>query len=144
MSPSSTRDSMRGEEVLQQIRNSGHKALFLQTDISIEEQVRHAMEQTEAEFGALHILVNNAAAFVFGSYDASQADWERVLSVNVRGTALCSKYAVAAMIRAGGGSIVNVSSISGFIAQERMPSLQHQQSRAARTQPLPRHGPRAS
>jgi NAD(P)-dependent dehydrogenase (short-subunit alcohol dehydrogenase family) len=122
-------NSKHGEEVLQQIRNSGHKALFLQTDISIEEQVRHAMEQAEAEFGALHILVNNAAAFVFGSYDATQADWERVLSVNVRGTALCSKYAVAAMIRAGGGSIVNVSSISGFIAQERC--LPYNTSKAA-------------
>jgi NAD(P)-dependent dehydrogenase (short-subunit alcohol dehydrogenase family) len=122
-------NSKHGEEILQEIHNSGHKALFLQTDISVEEQVRNSMEKTEAQFGALHILINNAAAFVFGSYDVSQNDWERVLSVNVRGTALCSKYAVAGIIRSGGGSIVNVSSISGFVAQER--SLPYNTTKAA-------------
>jgi NAD(P)-dependent dehydrogenase (short-subunit alcohol dehydrogenase family) len=123
------RDSTRGEVVLRETREQGHKALFLPTDISDERQVREAIEKTEAEFGALHILVNNAAAFVFGSYDASQSDWERVLSVNVMGTALCSKYAIEAMIRAGGGAIVNVSSISGFVAQER--SLPYNATKAA-------------
>ena len=77
------------------------------------------MEKTEAEFGTIHILVNNAAAFIFGSYEVTQEDWEKILSVNVMGTAFCSKHAIPAMIRAGGGAIVIVSSISGVIAQER-------------------------
>jgi len=123
------RDSTHGEEVLRQVRDQGHRVLFLPVDISVETQVREAIQKAEAEFGALHILVNNAAAFVFGSYDVSQSDWERVLSVNVMGTALCSKYAIPAMIRAGGGSIVNVTSISGFVAQER--SLPYNTSKAA-------------
>lgn len=123
------RDSARGEQVLAQLRERGHPALFLQADIADEEQVRDAMEKTQAEFGALHILVNNAAAFVFGSYNATTEEWERVLSVNVRGTALCSKHAVDAMIRAGGGAIVNVTSISAFVAQER--SLPYNTSKAA-------------
>ena len=123
------RDPVRGAEVLKEIRDRGRDALFLDTDIAVEEQVRYAIEKTEGEFGALHILVNNAAAFVFGSYDVPQSDWQRVLSVNVMGTALCSKYAAAAMIRAGGGSIVNVTSISGLIAQER--SLPYNTSKAA-------------
>jgi meso-butanediol dehydrogenase / (S,S)-butanediol dehydrogenase / diacetyl reductase len=123
------RDSVRSEEVSREIREQGNKALFLPTDISIESQVREAIERAESEFGKLDILVNNAAAFVFGSYEVSQADWERVLSVNVMGTALCSKYAIPAMIRAGGGAIVNVSSISGFVAQER--SLPYNTSKAA-------------
>jgi len=113
------RDSIRGEEVCHQIVESGHRAIFLPVDIATEAQVRDAMERTEAEFHAIHILVNNAAAFVFGSYEVTQQDWEKILSVNVMGTAFCSKYSIPAMIRAGSGSIVNVSSISGFIAQER-------------------------
>ena len=90
---------------------------------------REAVRRTEAEFHRIDVLVNNAAAFVFGSYQATQADWERVLSVNVMGAAFCAKYAVDAMIRAGGGSIVNVTSISGFVAQER--SIPYNASKAA-------------
>jgi len=123
------RDAKQGEEVLREIRDRNHKAIFLHTDISVEEQVRAAMEQIDREFGALNILVNNAAAFVFGSYDVDQADWSRALSVNVLGTALCAKYAVPVMIRSGGGAIVNVSSISGLIAQEH--SLPYNTTKAA-------------
>ena len=124
------RDAIRGEEAVQQICSGGRKAIFLPVDIAVEAQVRDAIWKTEAEFGALHILVNNAAAFVFGSYDVAPADWERVLSVNVMGTASCCKYGADAMIRGGGGgSIVNVSSISGFVAQER--SLPYNTSKAA-------------
>jgi glucose 1-dehydrogenase len=113
------RDALRGEQVLRESLAAGGKAIFLPVDISVEGAVREAMRQVEDEFHSIDILVNNAAAFVFGSYDATQSDWERVLSVNVMGSAFCAKYAVEAMIRRGGGSIVNVSSISGFVAQER-------------------------
>jgi NAD(P)-dependent dehydrogenase (short-subunit alcohol dehydrogenase family) len=122
-------DGARGEEISHSIRDRGHKAIFVPTDVSIESQVQQAFQHAEAELGPLHILVNNAAAFVFGSYDVMQSDWERVLSVNVMGTAACAKYAAEAMIRAGGGAIVNVSSISGFIAQEN--SLPYNTSKAA-------------
>jgi len=123
------RDHVQGSGVAQEIRASGHPALFLPTDISVEEQVREGIAKATAEFGDLHILVNNAAAFVFGTYDVPQSEWDRVLSVNVKGTALCTKYAVEGMIRNGGGSIVNVNSISGFIAQEK--SLPYNTSKAA-------------
>jgi len=123
------RNSAGGEEVCREITHHGRKASFVQTDIAVEEQVREAIHRTEAEFGAIHILVNNAAAFVFVSYAVAQEDWQRVLSVNVMGTATCSKYAVETMIRAGGGAIVNVTSISGLIAQDR--SLPYNTSKAA-------------
>ena len=123
------RDVSRGEAVLQEVRANQGKAIFLPVDISVEGDVSEAIRRTEAEFHRVDVLVNNAAAFVFGSYEATQADWERVLSVNVMGAAFCAKYAVDAMIRAGGGSIVNVTSISGFVAQER--SLPYNTSKAA-------------
>ena len=123
------RDVSRGEAVLQEVRANQGKAIFLPVDISVESDVSEAIRRTEAEFHRVDVLVNNAAAFVFGSYQATQADWERVLSVNVMGAAFCAKYAADAMIRAGGGSIVNVTSISGFVAQER--SLPYNTSKAA-------------
>ncbi len=113
------RDVLRGEAVLQEIRASQGKAIFLPVDVSVEANVREAVLRAEQEFQRIDVLANNAAAFVFGSYQATEADWEKVLSVNVMGAAFCAKYAVDPMIRAGGGSIVNVSSISGFVAQEK-------------------------
>ncbi len=123
------RDAINGDKVLRELHAENQQAIFLPADISLEEQVRDAMERVEKEFGALHILVNNAAAFVFGSYDVEQSDWNRIFSVNVLGTSLCSKYAIPVMIRSGGGAIVNVSSISGLIAQER--SLPYNTTKAA-------------
>jgi NAD(P)-dependent dehydrogenase (short-subunit alcohol dehydrogenase family) len=123
------RDLDRGETVLREIPATQGKAMFFPVDVSVEAQVSEAIRRVEGEFHRIDILVNNAAAFVFGSYQATQADWERVFSVNVMGAAFCAKYAVDAMIRAGGGSIVNVSSISGFVAQER--SLPYNTSKAA-------------
>ncbi len=123
------RDVARGEAVLKELRAAQGKAIFLPVDVSVEADVSEAIRRTEDEFHHIDVLVNNAAAFVFGSYQATQADWERVLSVNVMGAAFCAKYAVEAMIRAGGGSIVNVDSISGFVAQER--SIPYNTSKAA-------------
>jgi NAD(P)-dependent dehydrogenase (short-subunit alcohol dehydrogenase family) len=123
------RDCFRGEEVAQEIRARGQSALFLPVDVSIEAQVKEGIAKTTAEFGNLHMLINNAAAFVFGSYDVTESDWDRVLSVNVKGAAFCARYAAEIMIRNGGGAIVNVNSISGFVAQER--SLPYNTSKAA-------------
>lgn len=123
------RDARNGEKVLSELQAENHRAILLTADISIEEQVRGALERIEMEFDALHILVNNAAAFVFGSYDVGQSDWNRILSVNILGTSLTSKYAIPVIKRSGGGAIVNVSSISGLIAQER--SLPYNTAKAA-------------
>jgi NAD(P)-dependent dehydrogenase (short-subunit alcohol dehydrogenase family) len=123
------RDFDRGQTVQQEIRAIQGKAMFFPVDVSVEAEVSEAIRQVEREFQRIDILVNNAAAFVFGSYQATQADWERVLSVNVMGAAFCAKYAVDAMVRAGGGAIVNVTSISGFVAQEQ--SLPYNTSKAA-------------
>jgi NAD(P)-dependent dehydrogenase (short-subunit alcohol dehydrogenase family) len=123
------RNAVLGERVLQEILAQDQKAIFAPVDVSDESQVKQAFQRTEAEFGPPQILVNNAAAFVFGSYEVSQNDWERVLAVNLLGAVACAKYAAEAMIHSGGGAIVNVSSISGFIAQAS--SLPYNTSKAA-------------
>src|SRR5262249_22892100 len=76
-----------------------------------------AVAETTSRFGRIDILVNNAAAFVLKGLDATIDDWRRVLEVNVVGTALCSRYAAEEMRKAGRGAIVNLGSISSFIAQ---------------------------
>ena len=91
--------------------------LFAQADISKEDDVRRAMQETEEKLGGIDILVNNAAVFVLKGLDASVEEWHRSLDVNIIGTSLCTRYASEAMKKRGGGAIVNLSSISGFIAQ---------------------------
>jgi NAD(P)-dependent dehydrogenase (short-subunit alcohol dehydrogenase family) len=120
------KNAVSGEAVQKEL---GGRAIFLPVDVAIENTVSQAVRIVEETFQRIDVLVNNAAAFVFGSYETSQADWQQVLSVNVIGAAMCAKYAVPAMIRAGGGAIVNVTSISAFIAQEE--SLPYSTSKAA-------------
>jgi len=106
-----------GEECAAQIRAQGGEAIFVQTDISNEDHCRRCCDETVKAFGQLNILVNNGAAFIFRGLEASVAEWQKILSVNVMGTALMSRFAVEYMKRIGGGSIVNLGSISSFVAQ---------------------------
>jgi NAD(P)-dependent dehydrogenase (short-subunit alcohol dehydrogenase family) len=107
-----------GQETVATITAAGGKARYVRTDVSNENDCRAMAEAAESHFGPVQVLVNNAAAFVFGKVElATRADWDRVLAVNVLGPAQCAKHVLPSMRRAGGGSIVNIASVSGFIAQ---------------------------
>jgi dihydroanticapsin dehydrogenase len=106
-----------GENTVDHIRRKGGEATFIRCDISNEEDVRRMCSEAVKTFGGIDILVNNAAIFVIKGLDATVDEWQRSLTVNVIGTALCSKHAVEVMKKRGGGSIVNLSSISALIAQ---------------------------
>jgi len=106
-----------GEECAAQIRSQGGDAIFVQTDISNEDQCRRVCDEAVRVFGKLNILVNNGARFIFKDLEATVADWQKILSVNVMGTALMSRFASQHMKETGGGSIVNIGSISSFVAQ---------------------------
>jgi len=92
-------------------------ALYVQVDISNEESVKSACEYVENELGPAHVLINTAAAFVFKGIDATAEDWQKITNVNIAGTSFVTKYTVPQMIKNGGGSIINFSSVSGFIGQ---------------------------
>src|SRR5262249_40157032 len=95
----------------------GAEVEFVRADISKEEDARRISDVAISRFGNLDILVNNAADFTqMGVERAELADWQKVLGVNVIGTALVAKFAIPHM-KANGGSIVNVASMSGLIAQ---------------------------
>ena len=111
-------DANGGRETADLITAAGGSAIFVETDVSQEAQVENLVNATVSEYGAVNVLVNDAAAFVFGEVqNVSDDDWRRVFGVNVLGTAYTVKHVMERMEEAGGGSIVNVASVSSFIAQ---------------------------
>ena len=114
-------DETAGQAVAERIKQAGGTALFIHTDVASEDDAQRLSAETVKAFGAVDVLVNNAAAFVLKGVEATVADWMKSISVNVIGTALVTKYAVEAMKQndngKGKGAIVNLASISGFIAQ---------------------------
>jgi len=107
-----------GEKTVSNIRASGGDALFVHADISKDADAKRISEEAVKAYGRIDILVNNAAAFVFKALEeATVEDWQRALSINIMGTALCTKYAVEHMKRVGGGAVVNVGSVHGFVGQ---------------------------
>ncbi len=109
-----------GRETERRILAKGGRSLFVQTDVSDESQVAAMARQAARAFGKIDIVVNNAAAFVLKNIDATPEDWRRVLDVNVMGPGLVAKHCVPEMKKAGGGAIVNLGSMSSFIAQPNM------------------------
>src|SRR5690606_26158502 len=110
-------DEVRGEATAAAIREAGGEAIFIRADVSQEEEVARMTSIVVETFGGVDVLVNNAAVFVLKGVEATAEDWERSLRVNVIGNSLCTRYAAEEMKKRGGGAIVNLSSISGFIAQ---------------------------
>lgn len=114
------RDETTGSAVARGIIDRGGRAQFVQTDVSNEQSVIEMATAAEKAFGRIDILVNNAAVFVLNGIDATVAEWQEILAVNVIGPALCAKHCVPFMRRGGGGAIVNLASISSVIAQPQM------------------------
>jgi NAD(P)-dependent dehydrogenase (short-subunit alcohol dehydrogenase family) len=99
----------------------GGEVVAVSGDISKEEDARCISETAAERFGGIDILVNNAANFTtFSVENATVEHWQTVLGVNVIGTALVAKHAIPHMKKRGRGSIVNVGSMSGIIAQPNM------------------------
>lgn len=99
-----------------EIRSAGGMAGASVADVGDEGQVQDCITATVQRFGGLHILVNNAGVTSRSPFeDLALEDWERALRVNLTGTYLCSKHAARAMIAQGGGSVINIASMSGLV-----------------------------
>jgi NAD(P)-dependent dehydrogenase (short-subunit alcohol dehydrogenase family) len=99
----------------------GALILPLAADVSRETDAQHVVEATVARFRALHTLVNVAGIRVYASLaEATAEDWARILGVNLLATAYCCKAAVPHLRAAGGGTIVNVSSVFGVMGRAGM------------------------
>ena len=110
-------EAARASAAAAQIQAAGGEGHGLAADISTDRGAEHSISRGLELWGRVDILVNNAASFHYKRVeDATRADWDKVLSVNVVGTSLCSRQAVEAMKKQGSGSIVNIASINGLIA----------------------------
>jgi NAD(P)-dependent dehydrogenase (short-subunit alcohol dehydrogenase family) len=101
-----------GEEVVRAIKASGGEAQFVSADVSRSADVQNMVRSAVDQFGGLDCAVNNAVLNVgrFALADLSEEDWNRGLAVNLTGVFLCMKYEIQAMLKRGGGAIVNIGS----------------------------------
>jgi NAD(P)-dependent dehydrogenase (short-subunit alcohol dehydrogenase family) len=107
-----------GAAVAASIVSAGGEAMFLRMDVSDEEQWRESVRATVKRYGRLDVLVNDAGISGAVTERMSTEYFDKLMAVNARGTFLGMKYAIPEMQKAGGGAIVNLSSISGFVGQE--------------------------
>lgn len=105
-----------GKRLPEEVKREGGEAIFIKHDVTNEQGWREVIEKTLSEYGKLDILVNNAGVLLHHTIEElSLEDWRSVLNVNLEGVFLGTKYAIGAMKKSGGGSIVNISSIAGLV-----------------------------
>ncbi len=111
-------DTKTGEASAAEARAAGGEALFVPVDVADEGQVQRMVEVTVERFGAVHVLYNNAGIMPADDgavTDITEQTWDKVLDVNLKSAFLCCKYAIPEMMKAGGGSIINVASIVAML-----------------------------
>ena len=112
-----------GQAVVDEIARAGGQARYWRLDVSREADVQRVMGEVERTFGRLDVLVNNAG--ISGAskptHELTEAEWDALMAVNVKGVFFCTKHAVPSMMRAGGGSIINLSSIYGLVGAADAP-----------------------
>src|SRR5438132_2357422 len=105
-----------GRQVEAAIWAAGGEATYVHLNVTSEADWRAAVDTAERRYGQLHVLVNNAGILIRKSIEeTTEDDWDRIMAVNVNGVFLGTKYAIPAMRRAGGGSIINISSTAGLV-----------------------------
>ena len=121
-----------GRRLAAEIGEAGGECLFLPLDVTSQAQWESAIAATVGRFGRLDILVNNAGVGASGSLveETEEADWDRVMDINAKGVFLGTKTAIPEMRKAGGGSIINISSQLGLVGVDNS-SPQYQASKGA-------------
>ena len=105
-----------GNKVAEEIGQEGGKAIFIKHDVSSEPDWIDVIGKTLSEFSMLNVLVNNAGVIIFKNIqETTLEEWRWVISVNLDGVFLGTKYSMEAMKKSGGGSIINLSSTAGIV-----------------------------
>src|SRR5881296_3419115 len=105
-----------GKKVALEITANGGKATYVHLNVTSEADWRAAVATAVQAYGKLDVLVNNAGILFRSKIEeTSEADWDRIMAVNVKGVFLGTKCAIPAMRQAGGGSIINISSTAGLV-----------------------------
>ncbi|MFZ5438015.1 MAG: SDR family NAD(P)-dependent oxidoreductase [Patescibacteria group bacterium] len=110
------RNQEDAQQAVQTLKNNGWSAEAVTTDVSVEDQVKNLVQKTVALFGSIDILVNNAGIFPsIPLAKMTNADFSKVIEINLKGVFLCTKYASEQMIQQGkGGKIINITSIDAL------------------------------
>jgi NAD(P)-dependent dehydrogenase (short-subunit alcohol dehydrogenase family) len=113
----------KGRAFVDELVASRLKARYWHCDVASEVEVRRVIDEVAQDFGRIDVLVNNAgiAGINKPTHEVSEAEWDRVQAVNVKGVFFCTKHAIPHLKRAGGGSIINLSSIYGLIGAADVP-----------------------
>lgn len=112
-----------GKDLVDEILQDGGICEFWKLDVSNEENVRQVIDGVANRWGKIDILVNNAgiAGASKPTHEITSEEWDKVQNINVKGVFFCTKYAIPHMKKAGGGSIINLSSIYGLISAADVP-----------------------
>ena len=113
----------QGRQLEERLRAMGIAAMYRHVDVANEASVQAAIDDVAERFGAIHVLVNNAgiAGVNKPTDQVTEAEWDLVQSINVKGVFFCTKHAIRHLRRAGGGSIINLSSIYGLVGAPDVP-----------------------
>ncbi len=112
----SGRREIEGQAVVDEIKAAGGEATFLRADVSKEADVAALVAGTVAAYGRLDVAFNNAGVELTGpTAEVSEADYRRVFDINVWGVLVSMKHEIPAMLKSGGGSIINTSSVAGHV-----------------------------
>jgi NAD(P)-dependent dehydrogenase (short-subunit alcohol dehydrogenase family) len=116
------RDEVAGQETLGLLKTEGGSAIFCKTDVSSESDVIAMVDAAVAEFGCLDGAFNNAGVEggMKRAHELSLDEWQKTISVDLTGVFLCMKYEITAMLKCGGGSIVNTSSGLGVVGMQNL------------------------
>lgn len=112
-----------GESTVRAIENASGIAAYFHLDVSNEAQVQHVLADVNGRFGRIDVLVNNAGISGVNkpTHEITEAEWDQLMAVNVKGVFFCTKHAIPYMQRAGSGSIINLSSIYGLVGGADVP-----------------------
>lgn len=106
--------------VVAEIQAAGRQALWASCDVAKSDQVERTIREVVAQFGALHVLVNNAGILHVGSVEeTSEAEWDRLVDVDLKGVFLASRAALPELRKSGGGAIVNIGSVLGLVGMKK-------------------------
>ena len=138
----SGRREKEGHEVIAEIKALGGEAIFVKTDVSKASDVKAMIEQTLATFGRLDFAFNNAGIeqLLTPLPDQTEETYDQIMDINVKGVWLSLKHEIPAMLKTGGGAIVNNSSIAGLIGYATDADLRCQQTRRHRADQIGRAG----
>ena len=115
-------ETQLGQDMQARLESQGAQAEFIEAHVEDEAQAKAMVDLAVSKFGRLDVLVNNAGIRNYKKVtEADGASWDRILGVNLKGYAFCAKHAIPAMVKNGGGNIVNIASIRSIVSGSSTP-----------------------